>query len=217
MANASGSTTGEIGTSGFRTDATAMAAVHSTTSVEAIVGRSARAALASTRNVAVHVEGLTAREDEFGRIGMNIVLDECRPVDSPFATAELSPNSFDLLAGRENLDGIFLSFLELRLDDEGFEETVFRVENGTQLVLERVLSTAEDARLFFTSIIDLGDYDDELYFMGVDLHFTMEAGAAGSNIGTYFAVGTVPVPEPGTGLLVSLGLALLAMRCGRRR
>lgn len=40
----------------------------------------------------------------------------------------------------------------------------------------------------------------------------MQSGGTGSGFATSFAVGTAPIPEPGTAGLLLVGLALLAAR-----
>ncbi len=119
---------------------------------------------------------------------------------------------------QDSLDGIFVSFLDSTIDaEQDFADVIFRIENEGDVLLERLFDGFLDAELFFSSTFDLGDFDDHLDVTRVDLRFILEQthSATGAQLGTFFAVGTIPVPEPGTGILVAVGLVVLASR--RRR
>jgi PEP-CTERM motif len=100
------------------------------------------------------------------------------------------------------------------LDEGGFETLAFRVENGTETLLEKIFGDAASALAFFTGPAvargDVGAVDGRF---SLSFQLDLVSSQAGDRVVTLFALGTVP--EPGTGALIALGLLAIAAR--RRR
>jgi hypothetical protein len=198
----------------FHTFALANAVVTSAARVEARAGLPAREALSSNADSTAFITGPHTQVGEWGRIGLN--LDSTQ--DGPDIILRAEAGFLKSGRGQDSLDGVFVSFLDSAIDaEQNFADVIFRIENEGDVVLERLFDGFLDAELFFSSTLDLGDFDDQLDVTKVDLRFILEQthSATGAQLGTYFAVGTIPVPEPGTGILVAVGLVVLASR--RRR
>ncbi len=204
------SNAGELGVSAFDTSAVAVVSVASLARAESSAGGSATSVFQSDLDAAAFVGGSHSRTGEWARVGLQLRGSQVGPNIILAAVAQIG--SVELVA--DSLDGVFVSFLDTRIDDDLFSTVRFRIENAGELLLEQVFDRAEDARVFFGTVLDLGDYDDALMITGIDLQFTllMDSTTQGARFGTYFAVGTVVVPEPGTGMLLVMGLILMARR-----
>jgi len=209
---------GEIGVNFF--DTSAVASGHrqaGAASAESMAGAEARLALSSDSDVAAFVSGAHARDGEWARVGLNLANDGSG-VDI-ILRAEAGLSSEDLVV--DSLEGVFVSFLELDGDLGGplMDAVTFRIDNGDDVLVERTFTDQMTARAFFTSVLDLGDFAGGGILAEIDLRFTLEmvAPKAGAGLGTYFAIGTVVVPEPGTAVLLMFGLAIFSTRaCGAR-
>ena len=201
---------GEVGFSAFETNATAIVSVGSLASAETRAGGSAAAVFQSDADAAAFVNGSHSRAGEWARIGLQLGSSQEGPDIILASAARLDSN--ELIP--DSLDGVFVSFLETRIDVDSFSTVRFRIDNAGETLIEQVFDRAEDALVFFSTVLDLGDFDDALTITEIDLQFTvlMDNSTQGARFGTYFAVGTVAVPEPGTGTLLVLGLMLMARR-----
>ena len=211
---------GEIGGSVFNT--IALASSHTRgeqddarSSAETNVGGSGRIAFESAAQAAASVSGLHARAGEWGRVGLalnadlkdtNIVLE---------AAGELAQSGFRLPVN--SLRGVYVSFLDFSLVGEIADDMIFRIENADGLLLERTFAANQEAEAFFTSVLDLGNFADSSVLETLALRFslTISDGSLPKNVATYFAIGTTVVPEPGTSVLILLGL--VAFSAGRPR
>lgn len=201
---------GEVTVSAFETNAIALVSVGSVATAETRAGRSAADVFHSAADAAAFVNGSHSRDGEWARIGFQMASTQEGPDIILASTARLDSNEMS----PDSLDGVFVSFLDTRIDEEQFSTLRFRVGNAGETLIERVFDRADDALVFFSTVLDLGDFDDLLTITEIDLEFalSMENGTLGASFGTYFSVGTVAVPEPGTGTLLALGLVLMARR-----
>ena len=170
---------------------------------EASVGIAARLALESTMQSAAAIEGVHQREGEWTRIGLQVNAEESGPDIMLRAEALLQIDT-----RVSNLAGLHVSFLDLEQTGADFSDLSFRIEDRTTLLLDREFSSSHDAQAFFQSTIDLGGLHPDYSSYGLQLRFILEGltGVGTGRVGTYFAIGTIVVPEPGTAVLLSLGL-----------
>jgi hypothetical protein len=201
---------GEIGTSAFRTMAVSNAIVGSAASAEARAGSSASGALSSTADAAAFVTGSHSRQGEWGRIGLNLNSTQASPDIVLRAEAGFENDAI----ANDPLEGVYVSFLATQIPDAVFVDVNFRIENAGENLIDEIFSSADEARVFFEAVIDLGELSAQLSAQFVDLRFILEMPETqeGSGFGIYLAVGTVVVPEPGTGVLMLIGLVLMAPR-----
>ncbi|MFO0691655.1 MAG: PEP-CTERM sorting domain-containing protein [Myxococcota bacterium] len=207
-AHASGRS-GAYGTFGSLVDSSASATGGHALSAESRIGGDAALAFASTRNAASVSTGAHGFAGEIGRFGLNLDASEAGPDIVLHAEVAMWVGS------GAPLDGVFASFYDLRVDASDFAALAFRIFDGDTLLLERTFSDSASARLFFASPIDLralvpssGSGDASHLVFSLD----GRGGPADAGFGVLFSVGTTIVPEPGTALLLGVGLALLARR-----
>lgn len=185
--------------------------------------RGVRSIFESKTAAAAAVSTAHDRQDEIARVGFALAApDGTGPIDLDIVLR--TEVSLGLPTQTTGVDGLFISFLEIDLDpkagDSGFESVAFRVEDGGAALVDVRLTTAEAIRSFFSTPIALNDAmrppDDDLFPPRPrpgGLRFVLEGtGARGGRLGVAFALGTAVVPEPGTALLVGLGLVVLACR-----
>ncbi|MBK7952238.1 MAG: PEP-CTERM sorting domain-containing protein [Deltaproteobacteria bacterium] len=206
--------TGALGTIGSFVDASARASGGRALSAEALVGADPALAFASTRNAASVSTGAHDFAGELGRFGLDLDASEAGPDIVLHAEVGLS------IGSSTPLDGVFASIYALRVDSADFANLAFRIFAGDALVLAQDFSDSASARHFFASPIDLEALVSRLPNGDASrLVFSLEGsgGPADAGFGMLFSVGTTIVPEPGTALLLGLGLALLGAKRGPAR
>lgn len=211
--------TGRAGELGFVVSANARGSLASELKSEARAGgRNPGSVFSSSAAASVAASGIHERDGEWTRIGMNL-RPQLEDLDIQLAT------EVNLTTGilPERLEGVFVSFLEVRFDAD-FSELAFRIEYGEVVIVDEVFSDIASAAVFFGQVLDLGlldpgEPDNPFPFpfprpSRSGLLFTLEGTGATteSSFGVVFAVGTVVVPEPGTTVLLGFGLFVLAFR-----
>jgi len=206
---------GEIGTRASRLTLSAHASTSGRASAEAWVGgadvAASRRIEESSAAVAMAATGAHDRTGEWVRIGTRFApkMDDIDIVLHAEARMTMPEE-------RGSLDGIKLSFLDASFESGDFSELTFSVVLGRTVLVEETFLTAESALLFFAQTIDLG----ALFILdgsrptstSLQLSFVAIGGRAKSPFGVTMLLGTRVVPEPGTGLLVGIGLVVLSRR-----
>jgi hypothetical protein len=166
--------------------------------------------LDSNVDVGAFVDGIHSREEEWGRVGLILNASQSAPDTTLRAEANFNNDEVSL----DPLAGVFVSFLDVRIDSAAFSEIHFRIENSRDVLFDQLFSDVDEALVFFNTVLDLGELADGFVTQTINLQFTLEAlnPTQGTRFGTAFAVGTAIVPEPGTGLLLITGLILLSSR-----
>ncbi|MCB9722641.1 MAG: hypothetical protein H6748_01185 [Spirochaetaceae bacterium] len=111
----------------------------------------------------------------------------------------------------EALGAIHLDFGSLILTESGFEALDFAIEQAGATLLDRTFSDGTMASMFFSSPLDLGGLDPSA---PADLRFVFSVRGAGSETraAVWLEVSYSVIPEPGTGVLLLVGLTMLARR-----
>lgn len=114
-----------------------------------------------------------------------------------------------------SLPTLVVSFLSIELGTTAFEALRFQVRNGETSLFDETFSEVGAAVDFFDGTLDLALGPG---VVPLDLHFVLELQSGGANSGfsTLFALGTMPIPEPSSAILLFVGLLLLAARGSRR-
>jgi hypothetical protein len=205
------STGGEIGVSAFRTRAIARTSVSSASLAEAQAGRVVVAdVMTNSSDASAFITGPSTVEDEWGRIGLSINSSQVDPGTSIYLEAGFE-NDETYIAP---LAGVFVSFLEFEIGAEEFDEINFRIENEGDVLVDEVFSNYDQASIFFSTVIDLGELGSAFLTQTLDLRFIFgtESATEGARFATVLLVEQVPVPEPGTGMLMIVGLILMSSR-----
>jgi hypothetical protein len=160
------------------------------------------------------VTGSGERQDIWGRAALG--LNDRQGLDGDDLTLR-SEVSFEraspLNVGTQGF--LSVSFLAVEAGSVDFEALTFDVRNGQTQLAHQVFTDVASALAFFSNPLRLAVGTG---FVPIDLHFVLEleSGGAGSGFAAVFALGTAVIPEPSTGGLVVVGLAILSARRTRR-
>ena len=198
---------GRLGDREIEVEASATAAGQGSLSTEARVGHDASSAFSSSRLAAAAAEGVHDRAGEWTRAAL-VLRSGKGAIDITLGSEIRVRTAPDFAVG----ESIFVSFLDFEQLGDLFHDLRFEVRNGEDLVAEQTLTTAEQIAAFFGSVLSIGSFVPKEEGSGLDLLFRLEgrAKARGASVGTYFAVGTAVVPEPGAAVLIVLGLIVLS-------
>jgi len=201
---------GEIGVTFFRTTAMATTTVTSKARAEARAGSSVMDALRSKTDAAAFVSGTHTRAGEWGRVGLNVRSSQAE--DGTNIRLEAGFRNRDVVMSP--LDGVFVDFLSVEIEKAAFSPMRFRIENEGDVLIDETFGRVEEAIVFFSLVLDLGELAEDFATNAIDLRFVLEVSNAtqGSRFGTIFSVGRAVVPEPGSGVLILTGLILLSSR-----
>lgn len=181
---------------------------------EARAGGSALGVFSSTADAASFTDGLAGSSGEWGHAGLQVRTNQSGPDIVLDASSRIRSDSVSIAS----LDGVFVSFLDIQIQAVDATGVSFRIENEGALLIDQTFTDTADILAFFSGVLDLGQFDDSIDVSRIDLEFTltMSGNPQSARLGTYFAVGSANVPEPGTGSLLILGLVVLSLRRPRR-
>jgi hypothetical protein len=136
------------------------------------------------------------------------------------AAFEIAPDAFAVSV----LQDVMLGFMNPGFLGEGFDSLRFQANLGDETVVDESFDELDEALAYFDDrVLDLGNFSisggPRLQLVSpLQLVFDWSGFADNDGedrFGLDFIVGVAPIPEPGTGLLLALGLTLLAAH-GRR-
>jgi hypothetical protein len=96
----------------------------------------------------------------------------------------------------------------------GFESLRFSVENGSEVVVDRTFTRQTEAAMYFGNTILALDTDSNGGPSKLKIIFEVESDLRGGGFKT--RIDLKQIPEPGTAVLLSMGLVMVAIR-GRQR
>lgn len=142
------------------------------------------------------------------------------------AALTIIPNPHEVSA----LQDVMLGFMNPEFLGDGFDSLRFRANNRNETLIDVSFDELSDALSYFDDrILDLGEFAasctdgggfgraDFCFVAPLELIFDWTGSEQGAGFGVDLIVGLTPVPEPGTALLLALGLAVMAARAHRRR
>lgn len=174
-------------------------------------------ALDTAEDVAVFVSGAHRRESEWGRAAFSASPRESGPDIILGGTVEFPGYYLP-----ERFEGVFISFLDVDLDDNDFERLTFRLYEGSRVMLDSTFEDAATAAVFFGAAIDLETVQGPTWNgrrwdrADLRIEWFVEGVSKAADIGLEIAVGWAVVPQPSTGALLALGLIVLSSRRPRR-
>ena len=120
----------------------------------------------------------------------------------------------------------WIGFFESGVAGDGFESLRIRLANNEDLILDVLLTDPDAVALYLDeAAVDLGQilasFPPTLPTVFPTGHLTLDLDLmvrdVDDSFGVGFIIGSTPIPEPGTALLLAVGIAVLAARARRQR